>query len=172
MSSTTSIQSILVIGVAGSGKSTIGRSLSERLHCPFLDADSLHSRENVEKMASGQALSDDDRWPWLDAVGQRISVYERDYQRSVTACSALKRRYRDVVREYAPLAYFVYLKGSMKTIRARIESRHDGFMAPSLLGSQFGDLEPLEEDERGLSVEVTLTPDEIVTRILDSLAAN
>ena len=172
MSSTESIQSILVIGVAGSGKSTIGRALSERLHCAFLDADSLHSKEDVEKMSAGHALSDDDRWPWLNAVGQHISAFERDHQRSVTACSALQRRYRDLVREYVPRAYFVHLEGSIETIRARIERRHDDFMAPSLLASQFADLEHLEGDEGGLSVEVTLTPDEIVTRILSSLAAN
>jgi carbohydrate kinase (thermoresistant glucokinase family) len=158
-------RSIIVMGVSGSGKSTIARALATRLEVPFVDGDSLHSPYNVVKMSNGQALSDADRTPWLHLIGQRFKDEASASNRCVVACSALKRKYRDVLREYLPDAFFVMLNGSFETVKFRIEARHHEFMLASLLASQFDDLEPLQSDERGMSVDITLTPKNIVGQI-------
>jgi gluconokinase len=164
-------RSVVVMGVSGSGKSTIAMALSKRLGGEFLDADSLHSPENIAKMASGEALSDDDRWPWLKLVGERIKDYEEGHLSSFTACSALKRSYRDALRVVVLDLFFVFLDGSPAVIEKRIEVRASGYMPSSLLASQFATLEPLQPDERGLRLDANESPNEIVSLIVSQLSA-
>jgi gluconokinase len=159
------------MGVAGSGKTTVARVLAARLGYAFIDADWLHSAQNIEKMSSGHPLSDEDRYPWLHAVGQRIESETSNQRGTVTACSALKHAYRDVLRLYVPDTFFVYLKGSAEVIQARIEFRRQEIMSGSLLASQFAILEPLRKEERGTSVDIRLSPEIIVNNIVAALAA-
>jgi len=153
------------MGVSGSGKSTIALALATQIGAEFCDADSLHPADNLAKMSAGQGLGDEDRWPWLHAVGQHMKRFESNYLSSVLACSALKQSYRDVLREYVSDAFFVFLDGPFEVIRARIDARSHEFMPPSLLTSQFETLEPLSDDERGMRVDIELGPDEIVSKI-------
>lgn len=162
-------QSIVVMGVSGSGKSTIARALAERIGAEFCDADSLHPPGNLAKMAAGQALDDEDRWPWLHAVGQEMERCLSHHRASIVACSALKQAYRDVLRGYVPTAFFVFLEGDFDIIRARMEDRSHEFMPPSLLASQFESLEPLSARERGMRLDIELDPDVIVDRIENEL---
>jgi carbohydrate kinase (thermoresistant glucokinase family) len=165
------VRSIVVMGVAGSGKTTVARALAARLNYAFIDADWLHSPENIEKMSSGHPLSDDDRYPWLHSVGRRIESEAPNQRGTVTACSALRRAYRDILRLYAPDAFFVYLEGSPEVIHARIESRRQEIISGSLLASQFAVLEPLREDERGMRVDIERSPEVIVNDIVAELAS-
>jgi carbohydrate kinase (thermoresistant glucokinase family) len=151
------------MGVQGSGKSTIGVLLAGRLGVPFVDADSLHSRADKEWMASGRALSDEQRLPWLHAVGERLALGANSGV--VVACSALKRRYRDVLRQHAPAILTVFVGGDSGLIRARLAARHHEFMPSSLLATQLGDLEPRQDDEPGLTVDIAQSPEQIVERI-------
>lgn len=163
------IPPIIVMGVQGSGKSTIGTLLAERLEIPFVDGDTLHSPENVRLMASGHALTDEQRLPWLRSVGERLR--HAGDAGVVMACSALKRSYRDLLRQHAPTLVTVYARGGMDLIHARITSRHHEYMPPSLLQSQFDALEERESDEAGITVDVAETPEQIVDRIVAFLAA-
>lgn len=147
------------MGVSGSGKSTAGAALAQRLRVPFGDADDMHPEANVEKMRAGHPLDDDDRRPWLEGIGEWLAARP---QGAVVACSALKRSYRDLLREHAPAVRFVHLDGSHETIARRQASRPGHFMPASLLGSQFATLEPLGPDEGGVVVDVTRSIDEIV----------
>lgn len=165
------VRSIVVMGVAGSGKTTVARALAARLNYVFIDADWLHSPENIQKMSSGHPLSDEDRYPWLHSVGRRIESDTSSQRGTVTACSALKRAYRDILRLYVPDIFFVYLEGSPEVIQARIEFRRQEIMSGSLLASQFDILEPLRKDERGTSVDIRLSPEIIVNNIVAALAA-
>ena len=167
---TSHVRSIVVMGVAGSGKTTIARALATRLNFVFIDADWLHSAQNLEKMAAGQPLSDDDRNPWLHTVGEHIKNETQSHFGTVTACSALKRAYRDVLRLYAPDAFFVALDGSLEVIRSRIEARPPEIVGEPLLASQFADLEPLQSDERGMHVDVQFIPEVIVNDVLAVVA--
>jgi gluconokinase len=159
------VRSIVVMGVSGSGKSTIALALAERSHFQFVDGDSLHSSENLAKMSRGVALSDDDRMPWLNAIGHQLKIAQSSYDGLVVACSALKRKYRDLLREYDPGIFFVMLEGTVALIRSRIEARPHDFMPASLLASQFAVLEPLQSDERGMCVDINFSPKEIVDQI-------
>jgi carbohydrate kinase (thermoresistant glucokinase family) len=165
MLTATGVPSIVVMGVSGSGKTTVGQALADRLGARFADGDSFHPAENVEKMAAGHALTDADRLPWLRTVGHYIKDVESERASSVVACSALKRTYRDVLREQAPDLFFVFLDGSRQVIHDRVVARNHEFMPPSLLDSQFASLEPLEADERGMRIDITSAPDEIVSHI-------
>jgi len=165
------VHSIVVMGVSGSGKTTVGRALSKNINCVFLDADALHTSSNIEKMSSGHALEDKDRWPWLRSVGEHIKAFEEDRLSSVTACSSLKRSYRDVLRGYVPDLFFVFLDGPRGIIAARVKERPNSLLPPSLLASQFDDLEPLEADEVGLRVDTDKDPNEIVNLVERYLAA-
>lgn len=155
---------VVVMGVTGSGKSTVGTALAARLGVPFADADDFHSPANVAKMRSGTPLTDDDRRPWLLAIGEWLAEHPDG---AVVTCSALKRRYRDTLREAAPAITFLHLHGDKATVRERVGSRPGHFMPTSLVDSQFADLEPLGDDERGTVVDLSLPVDVIVARFLE-----
>ena len=150
---------VVVMGVSGSGKSTVGAALAGRLRVPFEDADDLHPQANIEKMTRGAPLDDHDRWPWLERIGEWLVAHEDG---GVIACSALKRRYRDQLRHHCPSVEFLHLDGGRDLIERRQASRPGHFMPSSLLTSQFETLEPLAPDERGVVVSVAGSVDEIV----------
>lgn len=158
---------VCVMGVSAAGKSTVGMALAGALSVPFVDADSLHSEANRTKMNAGVPLIDDDRWPWLDAVGAGFAAAEGDGL--VMACSALRRAYRDRIRAAAPGVIFVHLHGSRELLMARAEARTDHFMPASLLASQLDTLEELEADEAGFEVTVDRLPEALVQEIVERL---
>ena len=160
---------VIVMGVSGSGKSTIGALLASRLRWEFEDADWLHPAANVDKMHSGIPLTDDDRWPWLDAVAAWIDHCRRSGKHGVIACSALKRRYRDILIGDRTDVRLVYLKGTEELIARRIATRHEHFMPRSLLHSQFEALEEPGPDENPIVVSIEPRPREIVAQILSAL---
>jgi gluconokinase len=160
---------IVVMGVSGSGKTTVARLLAERLCCSMLEADSLHSPENIRRMAAGIALKDSDRADWLACIAQRIAAASRDGRAMVVACSALKRRYRDVLRQGDPRLLFVHLTGPKRLIQQRMSLRHDHFMSPALLDSQFDALEMPDADERVISCDVAQNPATIVASVIARL---
>jgi gluconokinase len=155
---------IVVMGVSGSGKSTVGAALAQRLGVPFADADDFHPPANVAKMQAGVALDDDDRYPWLEAVGRWLAEHCSDG--GVMSCSALNRKYRDQLKSHCPRTEFVHLSGSPEVIAARQASRPGHFMPASLMASQFATLEPLEPDERGVTLDVSHDIDWIVESYL------
>ena len=157
------------MGVSGSGKTVIGRLLADRIGMPFLDADDLHSAENVRKMRLGRPLTDTDRAPWLQAVAGEIARTTVNGRGMVVACSALKRAYRDRLRVAAPGLRLVHLAGLPGLIRRRLEARTGHFMPVTLLDNQLATLEPPEADERPLVIDLALPPDEIVERIVAAL---
>jgi len=153
---------VVVGGVSGSGKSTVGALLAQRLGVPFVDADSLHPKANIAKMAAGTPLDDDDRAPWLARIGE--VVVEHQERGVVVACSALRRVYRDVIRSAAPSVRFVALRGSRDLVASRIAARGEHFMPASLLSSQLAAYEPLEADELGVDIDVDAPVDEVVAQ--------
>jgi gluconokinase len=158
---------VVVMGVAGSGKSTIGAALAERLGVHFIDGDDLHPRSNVEKMSNGVPLEDTDRLPWLADIGRTLR--DHDSTGLVIACSALKRSYRDVIRWEAPRTVFLHAHGSADTIHGRMSARSDHFMPAALLVSQFETLEHLHETENGVVLDIERPVDELVGAALSSL---
>jgi gluconokinase len=142
---------IVVMGVSGAGKSTVGSALAQLLDVPFVDADSLHPPANVAKMAAGTALTDDDRWPWLDLVGRALA--DAAETGLVVACSALRRAYRDAIGAAAPGVRFVHLVVPRTVLGDRVASRPGHFMPASLVDSQLETLEALEADEPGVAVD-------------------
>jgi len=158
------IPPIIIMGVQGCGKTTIGELLAKRLGVPVVDGDSLHSRANKEWMTSGHALSDEQRLPWLHEVGGRLALGERSGV--VVACSALKRSYRDLLRVHAPTMLTVFARGDIDLIHDRITARQHEYMPPSLLATQFDDLEEREPDEPGVTVDIEETPRQIVERVI------
>jgi len=160
---------VIVMGVSGSGKSTIGALLASRLRWAFEDADWLHPVANVDKMHNGIQLTDEDRWPWLGAVAAWIDHCRRSGARGVIACSALKRRYRDILIGDRTDVRLVYLKGTEELIARRIATRHEHFMPQSLLHSQFEALEEPGPDENPIIVSIEPRPHEIVAQILTAL---
>jgi gluconokinase len=155
---------IVIMGVSGSGKSTVGAALAQRLRVPFADADDFHPEANVAKMSAGHALNDDDRHPWLDAIGDWLANHCGEG--GVMSCSALKRKYRDQLRKHCPQVLFLHLSGSPEVIGRRQASRPGHFMPASLLASQFDTLEPLEADEHGVVVDVDQDIDAVVENYL------
>src|SRR5919197_4974864 len=151
---------IVVMGVSGSGKSTVGAALAQRLRVPFGDADDFHPATNIAKMTAGQRLDDDDRYPWLEAIGEWLDLHCGDG--GVMSCSALKRKYRDQLRRHCRDVEFLHLTGTPEVIAKRQASRPGHFMPASLLASQFATLEPLAPDERGLAIDVDQDIDSIV----------
>jgi gluconokinase len=150
---------VVVMGVSGSGKSTVGAALAQRLRVPFVDGDDLHPPANVAKMTAGQPLNDDDRYPWLEAIGKWLADH---HDGGVMSCSALKRTYRDQLRRHCAAVEFLHLSGSPEVIGKRQASRPGHFMPASLLQSQFATLEPLEPDEHGIAIDVDQNIDSIV----------
>jgi gluconokinase len=166
---TSGVTVIVVMGVAGSGKSTIASLLAERLGWTYIDGDWLHPAANVEKMSRGEPLTDEDRWPWLRAIAASIDELRREDRRAVVACSALKRAYRDILLGDRPGARLVHLEGSRETVARRLGSRDGHFMPPSLLESQFAALEVPTADERPIIVSVDDDPERLVDQIVTSL---
>jgi gluconokinase len=151
---------IVVMGVSGSGKSTVGAALAQRLRVPFADADDFHPPANIAKMTAGEPLDDDDRFPWLEAIGKWLADHCRDG--GVMSCSALKRKYRDQLRRHCEGAEFLHLSGTPEVIGRRQASRPGHFMPASLMASQFATLEALAPDERGLAIDVDQNIDSII----------
>ena len=161
---------IVVMGVASSGKSTVGAALAKRLDAPFLDGDGYHPPANVEKMRSGIPLTDTDRWPWLERLSLALKDAAASGGLAIGACSALRRAYRDYMTKIAAEpVLFVYLEGTKDVIAARIAARQHEFMPASLLDSQFATLEVPAVDENALPVPVTESVDQIVERIVRSI---
>ena len=158
---------LVVMGVSGSGKSTIAAAVAERTGSIFLDADDFHPASSTTKMQAGMPLTDADRWPWLAVLGDEIARRLEKGQSVVMACSALKRSYRDVLRERGGEAVaFALLHGSQELLASRIGARTGHFMPSALLESQLATLEHLEADERGFVVDVSSTPAEIADDVL------
>jgi gluconokinase len=157
---------IVVMGVAGSGKSTIADLFAQRLGWTRIEGDDLHPPENVAKMAAGMPLNDADREPWLRLICQRIN---RTAGNQVITCSALRRGYRDILRTADGQVRFLHLSGSTELLGARIGARTEHFMPPSLLISQLDALEPLTPDEDGVAVDIQGTPADIVARAMQAL---
>jgi gluconokinase len=156
----------IVMGVAGTGKTTIGALLAGRLGWLYAEADDFHPQSNVDKMAAGQPLTDDDRRPWLAAIGRWIDERAEAGEPGVVSCSGLKRLYRDLLREGHPQVRVVFLEGSRELIMRRLTARHGHFMRVEMLDSQFADLEPPQPDEDVTEVSVEPSPNEIVDAIL------
>lgn len=159
---------VVVMGVSGSGKSTVGAALAQRLGVPYADADDLHPEANIAKMRGGEALEDTDRVPWLDAVGRWLAA--RDASGGVMSCSALTVAYRDQLRGHAPRLELLHLDGTPEVVARRQGGRRGHFMPASLLDSQLATLEPLGADERGQVISVDQPVDAIVQAYLDDRA--
>ena len=157
---------IVVMGVSGSGKTTVGTALADSLGVEYAEADTFHPQANIDKMTAGTPLTDTDRWPWLRAIADWIG--EHAETGGVVTCSALKRDYRDILRSGGP-AWFLHLHGDRALIAKRMETRSGHFMPVSLLDSQLADLQPLAATEDGLTVDLALGPDEIVQLALDAV---
>jgi gluconokinase len=172
MEASPAMPSILVVmGVSGSGKSTIGTQLAIQLHWEFEDGDWFHPARNIDKMEAGIPLTDEDRAPWLIAIADFIDQARLSGRHAVVACSALKRRYRTVIIGNRPDVRLIYLKGTVELIGRRVAARHEHFMPQSLLQSQFDALEEPGPDEHPIVVSVEPRPREIVGEILDTLRA-
>jgi gluconokinase len=160
---------IVVAGVSGSGKTTVGKALAERLGWEYADADDFHPPANIEKMSAGVPLSDADRLPWLRSIAAWIRERVESGSPGVVSCSALKHAYRELLAGGRPAVRMVFLDGDRDLIGARMAARKGHFFRPALLDSQFRDLERPGPREDVLTVPVTGTPEEIVTRVLDGL---
>jgi carbohydrate kinase (thermoresistant glucokinase family) len=159
------VNAIVVMGVSGCGKTTVARLLARRLGWAFAEADELHSPANVAKMRAGIPLNDDDRGPWLAAIAGRIDSARDANEPIVVTCSALKRRYRDILVGSRPDVALVYLKGDYDTIAQRMAARPHHYMPVSLLKSQFGALEEPAADERAIVLDIRHAPEELVDQL-------
>lgn len=159
---------LVLMGVAGCGKTTEGVLLAERLDWPFLEGDSLHPRSNVEKMESGQPLTDEDRWPWLEKIAGWMDERAAAGENGIVTCSALKRSYRDLLGRDRDVT-FVYLHGTFDTLRERMESRRGHFMPVSMLESQLETLEEPTPDESAIWVGVDQAPEVIADEVVERL---
>lgn len=156
----------IVMGVSGCGKSEIGRLLGARLGVPYVEGDEHHPPGNIDKMAAGIPLNDADRHGWLLILQQLISAAAASNTGLVLSCSALKRRYRDLLRGGDPELHFIHLDGARELIAQRMQTRANHFMPVALLDSQFRDLEPLQPDEAGMRADIRLAPAALVDQIL------
>ena len=160
---------LVLIGPMGCGKSTIGQLLAKELEWPFYDADDFHPKKNVEKMRAGIALNDEDRKPWLERLSDEIQLFVMNKRNAIFACSALKQSYRDALGVNQKTVKTVYLKGSYKLLRERVEQRQHPYMDKNLLKSQ---LKTMEEPKNGLWVDISPTPEIIVSTIIKALNLN
>jgi len=157
---------VIVMGVCGSGKSTVGAVLAQRLHAAFLEGDAFHPPANVARMAAGVALTDDDRRDWLRALSDELGAAARAGRAVVLSCSALKRSYRDTLRAQATDLALVYLRGTPQLLAQRMAGRQGHYMPPSLLASQLATLEPPQGDEHALTLDVAHDPQQLVHETL------
>jgi gluconokinase len=160
---------LVVMGVSGSGKSTIGDGLANRLRWSYEDGDKFHPASNVAKMSAGQPLTDEDRWPWLQAIAGEIDRVCKAGQHAVIACSALKRTYRDILVHGRNDVRIIYLNGTQELIASRLARRKGHFMPPGLLTSQFKTLEPPDAGENPVTVSIDASVDAIVDDIVSQL---
>ncbi|AEB45335.1 MULTISPECIES: gluconokinase [Micromonospora] len=157
-----STRHIVVMGVSGAGKTTVARGIAARTGLAFAEADEFHSEANVARMRAGIPLDDDDRWPWLQALADWMTARHREGVSTVLTCSALKRSYRDLLRQGPPGVFFVHLDGPTEVIRERMSVRTHEYMPPSLLNSQTATLEPLWPDEPGIVIDLRSTSEALV----------
>ena len=163
---------LVVMGVSGSGKSTIADKLAERLNWTFEDGDRFHPASNVAKMSAGVPLTDEDRWPWLQAIADEIDRVCKAGQQAVIACSALKRAYRDILVHGRNDVRIIYLKGNQELIASRLMMRKGHFMPPGLLASQFKTLEPPDQSEHPVTASIDAAVETIVDDIVRQLGLN
>lgn len=156
----------VVMGVCGCGKSTVGQRLADARGYGFVEGDAFHPQANVDKMSAGLPLDDDDRAGWLRALAEQIGAAREQGRGLVVSCSALKRRYRDLLREADPALRFAHLDGPRAVIAERLAARRNHYMPPQLLDSQLATLEPLGDDEQGLRLDIRNAPGELVASIL------
>lgn len=161
---------VVVMGVSGCGKTSVAAGMAEHLHCAFVEGDSLHPPGNIDKMSAGIPLTDDDRWPWLDVIGARLSASRARGESLVVSCSALKRSYRDRLRRAAGgQLVFVFLEGPRAVLEARMVARSGHFMPASLLDSQFATLEMPTGEPGVITIDLTLPLDSIVSQAVADL---
>jgi gluconokinase len=160
---------VVVMGVSGSGKSSVCQALTAKTGWTFIEGDDLHPAKNRKKMASGKPLADDDRWPWLDAIAASARAIDTAGGSAVIACSALKRSYRDRLARAGASVTFVHLSGDHETILARMQARQDHFMPAGLLDSQFAALEPPTDHENACIIDITLPIDDIAQQVMDAI---
>jgi gluconokinase len=159
---------VVVMGVSATGKTTVAEELADELGCEFIEGDSLHPRRNIEKMEHGIPLTDEDRWPWLQAIAEMVAVKDHEGTSTVVTCSALRRSYRSVLRDAAP-TFFVHLHAPFEVLEERMQLRTKHFMPTSLLKSQFDTLEELGEDEDGAVVDVSPPIEEVVEEAINAV---
>lgn len=153
---------VVVMGVSGCGKSTVAAALGKALGWEIGEADDFHPQSNIEKMSAGLALNDDDRRPWLEDLAAWMAAQSEAGRSTVVACSALRRMYRDILRDGPPNLGVIHLDGPMEVVAERLAGRKGHFMPPSLLQSQFDTLEPLEPDELGIRLDLRETPERLI----------
>jgi gluconokinase len=163
------VTTLVLMGVAGVGKSSVMAELQERLGWPTLEGDDLHPAANIRKMAAGVPLTDADRWPWLGRIADWIGERERERASSLVTCSALRRAYREVLRRGHPSVWFIHLVAAREILETRLEARAGHFMPPSMLASQLETLEPLGRDEPGSAIEATGSVEAIAERIIERM---
>ena len=160
---------VVVMGVSGCGKSTVGALLAQQLGADFIEGDSLHPPSNVAKMAAGTPLTDADREGWLQTIAARLGAAHTAERNLVVSCSALKRAYRDTLRASAPDLRFVYLQGDFELLAERVAARSGHYMPASLLASQFAALEPPASDEHPITLDCRLDPDALAAQAYSAL---
>lgn len=162
---------IIVMGTCGCGKSTVGELLAQRLGAGFIEGDDVHTPENKAKMEQGTPLTDEDRWPWLRALGKSLQGHSKDHEKTVASCSALKRSYRELITKAAgEPVLFVYLEGSKEILSRRLAGREGHFMDSNLLDSQLETLEPPDNDEYSFAVNIDADVSDLVDQIRQKIA--
>ncbi|MEJ7137129.1 gluconokinase [Amphibiibacter pelophylacis] len=158
---------LIIMGVSGCGKSTLGQMLAQHLDGRFIEGDSYHPAANIARMSQGIALTDEDRWGWLDTLAQELRhAATTESGPAVLACSALKASYRDRLRQGDPRAFFVLLQAPREVLAQRLDTRESHFMGSTLLDSQLGTIEPLRPDERGVVLDATVPPQRLLEQVL------